>query len=86
MPRPYLQQTADCDPQSLLMSEAAVCRFLGTDGRGIQKLIKQQKLKRDPLTGSFARSQVVMVHDEILRELMGKDSPRSAYRTEPQLS
>jgi hypothetical protein len=55
------------------MSEAAVMRFLGTDSKGILTLIKQRRLKRCPLTGSFARVQVQTVHDEILRSIIGDD-------------
>ena len=51
----------------------AVMRFLGTDSKGIISLIKQNKLKRCPITGSFARVQVQAVHDEILRSIIGDD-------------
>lgn len=63
----------ECDPESRLMSEPAVMRFLGTDSKGVVALIKQNRLKRDPLTGSFARVQVQAVHDEILRGILNED-------------
>lgn len=87
MARQLIQQSPECDPASSLMSEAAVCRYLGTDGKGILALIRQQKLKRDELTGAFAREQVQRVHDEIVASLVGRQpAPASGYRAEPILS
>lgn len=81
MPRPILQMTAECDPQSSLMSDAAVCRFLGIDGAMLKKLVIAGQLTRVPIVGSFARSQVIQLHDEALR---GKESPQK-YREAPIL-
>ncbi len=71
MSRRYVPAPETTDPESALMSETAVMRYLGTDSKGILALIKQQRLRRDPLTGSFARVQVQQVHDEILGGILG---------------
>lgn len=63
----------DSDPDSALMSEVAVMRFLGTDATGLRRLIQQKKLARNPITGSFARCQVQAVHDELLREILSSN-------------
>ena len=96
MARALRPALVECDPESSLMSEPAVMRYLGTDGKGIVALIKQGKLKREPLTGAFARVQVKLVHDEILRSIIGDDGAavgfkqskvgmQSGFRTEPRL-
>jgi len=60
---------SEYDVRSPLMSETAAQVFLGTDGKGITDLIKQRRLSRDPLTGSFARMQVEAVAIEIAKGL-----------------
>lgn len=57
------------DPASPLMSEAAAQVYIGTDKKGIGDLIKQRRLKRDNLTGSFLRVQVEAVALEIAKGL-----------------
>lgn len=81
MARPVLQMTADCDPQSSLMSDAAVCRFLGIDGAMLKKLIISKQLTRVPIVGSFSRKEVQQLHDEALR---GREAP-NLYREVPIL-
>lgn len=77
----------ETDPKSALMSELAAIRYLGTDGKGIVELIKQKRLKRDPVTGAFARVQVERVHDEILRGLVVEETTTAnGFRQEPRLS
>ena len=82
---PLLPMPTDTDPASLLMSEAAVCRFLGVDGKGVRKLIASKQLRRHE-TGAFLRSQVQAVHDSIVRSLGAPTTQGAEYRTEPMLS
>jgi hypothetical protein len=84
--------------ESRLVSQAWAEQFLGTDRKGIMALIKQRKLKRDPLTGAFLREQVLAVEVEIARGLMydgedgtamGSEQPKMGmldqFRQEPNL-
>jgi hypothetical protein len=80
-----------------LVSQAWAEEYLGTTAKGIVSLIKQRKLKRHPLTGSFLKSDIERVHDEIKRELsyetdgtpMGQEQQtlgvQRGFRTHPNL-
>ncbi len=86
MPRPRNQPAPmDTDPLSRLMSEPAVMRFLGTDSKGITKLIVERKLKRDPTTGSFSRKQVLQVHDEIERYILSSQDGTEVGRKQQEM-
>lgn len=71
---------------SQLMSEADVCQFLGTDAKGIRRLIVRGQLKRDQLTGAFLKAQVREVHDSIVQGFHAPTSETSEYRSSPILS
>lgn len=71
---------------SQLMSEAEVCQFLGTDSKGIRKLIVRGQLRRDQLTGAFLKSQVREVHDAIVRSFHTPPAETGEYRSAPILS
>lgn len=72
--------------ESQLMSEADVCQFLGTDSKGIRKLIHRGSLRRDDLTGAFLRAQVREVHDSIVRSFHAPATETGEYRSAPILS
>ncbi len=72
--------------ESLLMSEAEACQFLGTDAKGIRRLITRGHLRRDQLTGAFLRSQVKEVHDAIVRSFHVPATETGEYRSAPILS
>lgn len=57
------------DERSPLMSENATRVYLGVDSKALINLIKTQRLKRDPITGSFARVQVYALANEIAKGL-----------------
>ena len=80
----------------MLLSQQEVERVLGTDSKGVRRLIQARKLKRHPETGSFLKDQVDALREEIERELrclhaaeMGQDKPKMGvqhrFREEPNL-
>ncbi len=68
-----------------LVSQAWAEDFLGTDRKGVMALIKQRKLRRHPLTGSFLRADIERVHDEIKRELFYETDGTQMGFEQPQV-
>jgi hypothetical protein len=73
------------DERSPLMSENATRVYLGVDSKALTKLITSQRLKRDPITGSFARVQVYALANEIAKGLGYETHGTALGQQEPQM-
>ena len=82
---PRNQSPMEYDERSPLMSENATRIYLGIDSKTLIKLITSQRLKRDPLTGSFARVQVHALAQQIAKELGYETHGTTMGQQEPQM-
>lgn len=70
---------------AMLVSQDWTETHLGTDRKGVAKLIRRGMLKRHPLTGSFLKSQVEGVREQIAKELLYGDDGAALGRQEPKM-